>query len=107
MEPFFTEEQDGALTIITFQTESLMSGSDLERITARLQDIVDELDPPRVALDFAKVRYLSSQAIGMLIGLKKRCDAGHGTLVLNGVGPTLLQLLKLTNLHRMFTITPL
>ena len=107
MEPFFTEEQEGKLMIIEFQTESLMSGSDLERISARLADIVDELNPPNVALDFSKVRYLSSQAIGMLIGLKKRCDAGRGTLVLNGVGPKLMELLKLTNLHRMFTITPL
>ena len=107
MEPFFSELQQGKVMLIAFQTESLMSGSDLERITARLGDIVDELDPPQEALDFSKVRYLSSQAIGMLIGLKKRCDAGKGKLVLNGVGPKLMELLKLTNLHRMFTITPL
>jgi anti-anti-sigma factor len=107
MEPFFSEQQNGPVTLIEFKTESLMSGSDLERISARLTDIVDEQHPPKVVLDFKKVRYLSSQAIGMLIGLKKRCDAGKGTLALNGVGPSLMQLLKLTNLHRMFTITPL
>jgi len=107
MEPFFSEQQAGPLTIIVFKTESLMSGSDLERISQRLTDIVGEHNPPRVSLNFTKVRYLSSQAIGMLIGLKKRCDVGNGTLELNGVGPSLMQLLKLTNLHRMFTITPL
>jgi anti-anti-sigma factor len=107
MEPFFTEDQHGKLMVIAFQTESLMSGSDLERISARLTDIVNGLNPPQVALDFSKVRYLSSQAIGMLIGLKKRCDACKGTLMLTGVGPKLMELLKLTNLHRMFTITPL
>ena len=104
MEDIFTQRKDGAITVITFTTESLMSGTEMERIGAALESVVDA-GGPGVVLDCTKLRYLSSQAIGMLLGVRRKVVAKKGgKLVLKGVGKQLLELLKISNLHRLFTI---
>ena len=104
MEPFFTERQDGTTTIVVFQTESLMNHLELERIGQGLSALVDEGRRHQLLLDFTKVRYLSSQAIGVLLSLHKKIAQVRGSLVLCGVGPELMDLLRITRLNRMFTI---
>lgn len=105
MEPYFSTRQDGKFTIVEFKTESLMNPLELERIGAALFRLVDEEHRHHLVLDFQPVRYLSSQAIGMLVSLNKRLSqANDGTLALSGVGPQLLQLLKITRLDRVLKI---
>jgi len=104
LDEIFTHRQDGAVTVITFTTESLMSATEMDRIGGALNAVVEE-GGPGVVLDCTKLKYLSSQAIGMLLGLRKKVLAiKGGKLVLRGVGKQLLELLKITNLNRMFTI---
>jgi anti-anti-sigma factor len=104
VDDIFTHRQDGPVTVITFTTESLMSATEMDRISAGLTAVV-EGGGPRFLLDCTKLRYLSSQAIGMLLGIRKKVGAiKGGKLVLRGVGPQLMELLKITNLHRMFTM---
>lgn len=104
MEPFFTTTQDGPHTLVQFQTETLMSTGDVERISAALVRLVDEEHCRDVLLDFTHVRYLSSQAIGMIINLHKKLSQARGTLELTGVNPQLLQLLKITKLDRILKV---
>ena len=84
--------------------ESLMSTGDLERIGQSLNRLVDEEHRQNILLDFTKVRYLSSQAIGMLISLHKKLLQAKGSVELLGVSPQLLQLLKITKLDRILKI---
>ena len=107
MDDFYTVRQSGKHTIVEFQTPSLMNPQDLERVGAQLFGMVDEEKRDHLVLDFAKVKYLSSQAIGIILTLNKKLSGGSGgsdNLVLCGVGPQLMQLLKITRLDRILTI---
>ena len=105
MEPFYEVRQDGPHTIVTFTTESLAGSLELERIGQSLFRLVDEEKRHLLVLDFTPVKYLSSQAIGIILSLDKRLKAHKGSrFVLCGVGPQLLQLLKITRLDRILTI---
>ena len=109
MDDFYTVRQSGKHTVIEFQTPSLMNPQDLERVGSQLFRMVDEEKRTRVVLDFGKVKYLSSQAIGIILTLNKKLTggaAGGEGLVLCGVGPQLMQLLKITRLDRILTIKP-
>src|SRR5579872_1271051 len=107
MEDFFTEQQDGPITLIRFVNESLMNPQEIDRIGTSLYNKVEQDHRHQIVLDFARVRYLSSSAIGMLLNLKKKIPkAPDGKLLLVGVGPELLQLLKIANLHKVFSINP-
>jgi anti-sigma B factor antagonist len=84
-----------------------MSSLELDRIAAALYRLVDEQHRRRLLLDFAKVQYVSSQAIGMLMALRKKLTLQKGdALILCAVSPALMQLIKITGLDRVLTIKP-
>ena len=91
--------------VVQFLTNSLMNAGELERMSAALNQLADEQTNGRMLLDFTKVEYLSSQAIGIIVGLnKKTSKIPGGKLVLCGVSSQLMQLLKITRLDRVLQI---
>ncbi|MGB7160635.1 MAG: STAS domain-containing protein [Tepidisphaeraceae bacterium] len=107
MSPHFTVQPIEKFTVVEFKTPSLMDPLMLEEIGQELYRLVDEEDRRRLILDFEKVQYLSSQAIGIVLTLNKKLSALKSSkFVLCGVGPKLLELLKITRLDRILTVKP-
>jgi anti-sigma B factor antagonist len=61
--------------------------------------------PIRLILDFQSVEMFSSSMLGKLILLQRRVDASGGLLRFCEMKPSLTQVLKTTNLDRLFTVT--
>jgi len=103
----FNLQQIGDSTVVEFTSPSLMDPLELEQIAQQLYKLVDEQDKKQIVLDFEKVQYLSSQAIGILLAMQKKLSASKkGNLVLCGVGARLMELLRITRLDRVLTIKP-
>src|SRR2546428_1178875 len=64
--PHFTIQKIEKFTVIEFRTPSLMDPVQLEDIGKSLYRLIDEEDQRRIVMDFEKVTYLSSQAIGIV-----------------------------------------
>lgn len=99
-------QQIGPYTVVEFRVASLMDPAQLQQIGDELYPLVDQQDKRLVVLDFEPVRYLSSQAIGIVLTLHKKLNAIKGKLILCGVGPGLMELLRITRLDRLLTIKP-
>jgi anti-sigma B factor antagonist len=105
MDQLFTVAVLHDFKVVEFQTSSLMNASELERLSTALNLVADEQANGHLLLDFTRVEYLSSQAIGMVVALhKKASSVAGGKLVLCGVGPQLMQLLKITRLDRLLKV---
>src|SRR5688572_19901264 len=103
----FNVQQISDSTIVEFTSPSLMDPIELEQIAQQLYKLVDEQDKRRIILDFEKVQYLSSQAIGILLAMQKKLSAlKKSNLILCGVGARLMELLRITRLDRVLTIKP-
>ena len=103
----FTVQKIGEVTVVEFVVPSLMDPIALEESKDTLFKLVDEEDRRRLLLDFEKVQYLSSQAIGIVLGLQKKLSAlPRSTMVLCGVGAKLMELLKITRLDKVLKIKP-
>jgi anti-sigma B factor antagonist len=103
----FIVQQIEKFTVIEFRNPSLMDPVELEQIGQSLYRLIDAEDRRRIVLDFEKVQYLSSQAIGIILTMnKKLAQLAHSKLVLCGIGPRLQELLKITRLDRLLTIKP-
>jgi anti-sigma B factor antagonist len=103
----FTVQQVEKFTVVEFKNPSLMDPLELETIGQQLYKLVDEQDKRKIVLDFEKVQYLSSQAIGIVLTMNKKLGSlANSKLVLCGVGPKLMDLLKITRLDRLLTIKP-
>jgi anti-sigma B factor antagonist len=107
MSTHFTVQPFDKFSVVEFRTASLMDPIILESIGQELYRLVDAEDRRRLVLDFEKVEYLSSQAIGIILTLNKKLGAlKHSKLVLCGVGPKLLELLRITRLDKILTVKP-
>ena len=105
--PHFITQTVEKFLVVEFRTASLMDAVDLENIGQALYRIIDEEDRRRIILDFERVTYLSSQAIGIVLNMNKKLKSlPHSKLVLCGVGARLMDLIKITRLDKILTIKP-
>ncbi len=92
-------------TVIEFRAPSLMDPIQLEQTGQALYHLVDEQDKRMIIMDFEKVQYISSQAIGIVLTMNKKLSTlKHSKFILCGVGEKLMQLIKITRLDRILTI---
>lgn len=94
-------------TVVEFRTPSLMDPLELQAIGDALYHLIDAQDKRLIILDFSKVEFLSSQAIGILLTMNKKLNAlPNSKLILCGVGARLAELLRITRLDKLLTIKP-
>lgn len=105
--PHFTVQQIDKATVVEFRTASLMDPVDLQNVAEALYELVDKQDKRQIMMDFERVTYLSSQAIGIVLNMNKKLGTlKNSRLVLCGVGPRLMELVRITRLDRVLTIKP-
>ena len=93
--------------VVEFRTASLMDPVHLEDISQQLYHLVDAQDQRRIILDFERVQYLSSQAIGIVLNMNKKLLAlKNSKMILCGVTGRLMDLIKITRLDKILTIKP-
>jgi anti-sigma B factor antagonist len=90
------------VTVVNFQNISVLDSANIESLGRSLLDLVEKQDTRKLILEFSAVRFMSSQALGVLLQLKKALDPVHGKVVIAGIRPELHKVFKITNLHKMF-----
>ena len=90
------------VTVVSFQNISVLDSANIESLGRSLMELVEKQDTRKLVLEFTAVRFMSSQALGVLLQLKKAMDPVHGKLVIAGIRPELHKVFKITNLNKMF-----
>lgn len=93
----------GDVTVINFQNASVLDTNMIESLGRSLMELVTRQDERKLVLDFSEVKFMSSQALGILLQLKKAIDKVRGKVVIAGIRPDLHKVFKITNLHKLFT----
>jgi anti-anti-sigma factor len=107
MDDLYTVRHYDKQSLVVFRTPTMMNPTDVEKIRTGLLQLVEEEKRTHLVLDFYRVQFIASSVIGILLTLHKRVagtPAGTASLILCGVGPKLLELLKLSKLDRLLTI---
>jgi anti-sigma B factor antagonist len=92
------------IKVIAFRPTQILDALQIERMGADLKGIVDTDDVSRYIFDFSNVTYLSSSALGMLIGLQRRVVQNEGELKLAGIHPDIMEVFRITKLDTVFDI---
>ena len=66
------------VTIVQFQESSILDTLMIQGIAEELNHLVEAQHKRKLLLDFTKVKFLSSSALGILVTLKKKMDAIKG-----------------------------
>jgi anti-sigma B factor antagonist len=76
-------------------------------VVVRFEDaeiLFEEEGHTRLVVNFAGVRYLSSEVLGILAGLQRKVDPVRGSIVLCGLDPLLRDMLRIAHLDRVFDV---
>jgi anti-anti-sigma factor len=106
MDDLYKLRDYGKHIVVSFYTPTLMNPTEVERVRGDLLRLVDEGLRKHLVLDFHRVQFFSSQVIGMLLTLHRKLTgpSAAGTFSLCGVGPQLLELLKISRLDKVLSI---
>ena len=90
------------VTVVSFQNVLVLDSANIEELGRNLLDLVEKQDTRKLVLEFTAVKFMSSQALGVLLQLKRAMDPIKGEVVIVGIRPELYKVFKITNLHKMF-----
>jgi anti-sigma B factor antagonist len=101
-----TTSEDGGVLVITFDDIAALNDGRSDGFRQAIYEIVQSRQRPLIGADMGPIDYLSSSGVALLVGLKRRVDAQNGTLVLYHLHPYVQDVLRVTKLTQLFTITP-
>jgi anti-sigma B factor antagonist len=92
--------------IVEFTNNKILDEANIEDIRKTLDSMIDEVERPKLLLDFATVDHLSSAALGMLINTNNRVKGKNGQLRLANIKPQIFEVFEITKLNKLFKILP-
>ena len=104
--PSLLVETIRGVTVVNFGDVSILDSVHIDRIGQELYELVDRFDRRQLVLDFSGVRLLGSQALGVLLTLRKKLQAAKGRLVICGLRPDLRKVFSITKLEKLFKFEP-
>src|SRR5262245_40433707 len=84
-------QEIGDVTVVNFTLTKILDEQVIQAIGEQLYSLVDELGKTKVVLNFNKVEYLSSAALGKLITLHKKLAGAKGKLALCNIDPKIFE----------------
>jgi anti-anti-sigma factor len=92
------------ILVVSFTAPRIVQEEDIQATFEQLQQLTDEKPGREYVLDFRKVQFLSSSALGRLILLQKKVASAKGRLVLCAIAREIFEVFKITKLDKVFTI---
>jgi len=90
------------VAILTFRQSQILDAIIIERMATSLKEFIGKAAESRFIFDFERVTYLSSSALGMLIGIQKRIAQRKVQLKLAGVRDEIMEVFRITKLDTVF-----
>jgi anti-anti-sigma factor len=93
----------GNAGIVTFQSTSITDANGIASVSKQITKYIDENQPKKLIFDFGKVKFFSSQVLGLLIEIRSRLEANNGQVVISSINPQLHRVFRITNLDKIFS----
>jgi anti-anti-sigma factor len=101
--PLLHARQDAGVTLATVLATHLTEAN-AEGLGEELSRLAEGASPPRLRLDLARVRFLTSTVLGKLVGLHRRVRAAGGEFVLLNVAGVVYEVFEATRLNQVLDV---
>jgi len=92
------------VTIVTFEEENILEDQQIRKLERALMPVIRENQQKRLVLNFAKVKFMSSAFLGLLVKVHKRTLDAGGHLQLFNLDPKIQKVFEITQLVKVFDI---
>ena len=92
--------------VVCFEdAEMLFEERAVHTVGRELHRLIEDEGHTRLVVNFAGVRYLSTEVLAILAGLQRQLDPVRGSIVLCGLDPLLRDMLRITHLERVSEVS--
>ncbi len=92
--------------IVAFNSASMSNVEGIADASNKIKEYIDKNQPLRLLFDFEKVKFFSSQILGLLLDIRARLEKYNGKVVISAINPQLHRVFKITNLDKVFKFFP-
>ena len=96
--------QSGQVSVVTFNDSKIIDEVEIQEFGQELYDLVERDERKKIILNFGNVEFLSSAALGKLIGFDKRIKQNGASLMLSNIRPEIYEVFAITKLTKLFDI---
>lgn len=97
-------QQHERALVIAFSRPDVIDLDYIREVADELHGLVETVEPPFIVIDFERVRYLSSSALGVLVALSERIRERDGEIGIANVSDEILGVFELTKLPRVIRV---
>jgi anti-sigma B factor antagonist len=102
--PSVMTQTNGDVLVVYFTDSQILDEAKISQLNQELVKAADKAAGGKLLLNFNDVQFMSSAVLGKLIALNKKCKADETTIKLCSIAPSIMEVFKITNLHRVFEI---
>ena len=104
MADFIRVHTDHSVNIVEMTLPEYIDTSEFDRLNESLLNLFDGKRPKHWVVDLTTVNYMGSARRGMMVNFRQRVLSGKGKMVLCGVNPRLLEIIRTCCMDRLFPI---
>jgi anti-anti-sigma factor len=104
MPDLFRVQSDNSVNILEMDLPEYLDSADFDRLNESLLGVLESHKTRSWVIDLSKVNYLGSAMLGMMVNFRQRVNSVKGRLVICGVSPRLLEIIRTCCMDRLFSI---
>jgi len=97
---------EGGVGVAAFKATSISNVEGISAASAQIKEFIEENHPSSIVFDFERVKFFSSEALGLLLDIRAKLKTYNGEVVISGINPQLHRVFKITNLDKVFRFFP-
>jgi anti-anti-sigma factor len=92
--------------VVAFKSASMSDVDGIAAAARKIKDFAEAKRPGTIIVDFAAVKFFTSQVLGLLLDVRQKAAESGGQVVVSGINPQLHRVFKITNLDKVFRFFP-
>ncbi len=94
------------IAVVSITAGRILDDQVITKFGDELKQLVEQAGHKLILLNFSKVEYLSSAALGKLVVLRRLVEGVKGKLALSNIDDSIFEAFKITGFDRIFNIFP-
>ena len=104
MADLFQISSENSVNVVQLSLPEYVDTSEFDRLNESLMGLFDGKPVKGWVIDLTSVQYMGSAMLGMMVNFRQRVNSQKGRLVLCGVSPRLLEIIRTCCMDRLFPI---
>ena len=105
MPDFFQVQPFESISVIELNLPEMLDALEFDRLNENVMAALNGKAGQHWVLDLAKVSYMGSAMLGLIVNIRQQIKTAGGKLVLCSMSPRLTEIFRTCSMERLFTIT--